>query len=186
MPKIRPSYADSVTAASWSPWSKAWGGEKSLLPSMPALLPRGRHIHIKPTCWEVVVSPPTLLAPGTSSRQSLSQHNLNRVWLSFFPCIIAGQFSDSANIYGGVETNNEFLGEIGAELLTSVGDGEASISMNSNRMDESDVSASVASPADYIPFFSHPLDHLVLTSIDANAAIITAHLPPATPSAESI
>ena len=34
------------------------------------------------------------------------------------------QFSDSANIYRGAETNNEFLGEIGAELWTSLGDGE--------------------------------------------------------------
>ena len=44
---------------------------------------------------------------------------------------------------------------------------EASISMNNKRMDESDVSASVASPADYIPYFSLALDHLVSTSIDA-------------------
>ena len=44
-------------------------------------------------------------------------------------------------------------------------------------MDESDVSASVASPADYIPYFSLALDHLVSTSIDAYAAISTAHLP---------
>ena len=58
--------------------------------------------------------------------------------------------------------------------------------MNINQMDESDVSASVSTPADYIPFFSLPLDHLVSTIIDANAAIITAHLPPATPSVESI
>ena len=43
---------------------------------------------------------------------------------------------------------------------------EASISMNNKRMDESDDSASVASPADYIPYFSLPLDHLVSTSID--------------------
>ena len=42
---------------------------------------------------------------------------------------------------------------------------EASISMNNKRMD-SDVSASVASPADYIPYFSLTLDHLVSTSID--------------------
>ena len=42
---------------------------------------------------------------------------------------------------------------------------KASISMNNKRMDESDVSASV-SPADYIPYFSLPLDHLVSTSID--------------------
>ena len=63
---------------------------------------------------------------------------------------------------------------------------EASISINSKWMDESDVSTSVASPADYIPYFSLALDHLVSTSIDANAAIITAHLPPDTPSAESI
>ena len=31
---------------------------------------------------------------------------------------------------------------------------EASISMNKKRMDESDVSASVASPPDYVPYFS--------------------------------
>ena len=43
---------------------------------------------------------------------------------------------------------------------------EASISMNNKRMDESDVSASVASPADYIPYFIVTLDHLVSTSID--------------------
>ena len=55
---------------------------------------------------------------------------------------------------------------------------EASISMNNKRMDESDVSASVASPADYIPYFSLLLDHLVSTSINAYAAITTAHLLP--------
>ena len=43
---------------------------------------------------------------------------------------------------------------------------EASISMNNKQMDESDVSASVASPADYISYFSLALDHLVSTSID--------------------
>ena len=43
-------------------------------------------------------------------------------------------------------------------------------------MDESDVSASVVSPADYIPYFSLTLDHLVSTSIDANAAIIITAL----------
>ena len=43
---------------------------------------------------------------------------------------------------------------------------EASISMYNKRMDESDVYASVASPADYIPYFSLTLDHLVSTSID--------------------
>ena len=63
---------------------------------------------------------------------------------------------------------------------------EASVSMNNKRMDESDASASVASPADYILYFSLALDRLVSTSIDANAATITAHLPPDTPSAESI
>ena len=43
---------------------------------------------------------------------------------------------------------------------------EASISMNNKRMDESDaVSASVASPADYISCFSLTLDHLVSTSM---------------------
>ena len=63
---------------------------------------------------------------------------------------------------------------------------EASISMNNKWMDESDVSASVVSPADYIPYFSLTLDHLVSTSIDANAAFFTAHLLPDTPSAESI
>ena len=36
---------------------------------------------------------------------------------------------------------------------------EASISMNSKRMDENDVFASAASPADYIPYFSFVLDH---------------------------
>ena len=63
---------------------------------------------------------------------------------------------------------------------------EASISVNNKRMDESDVSAPVACPADYILYFSHPLDHLVSTSIEAQAAINTTHLPPDTPSAESI
>ena len=43
---------------------------------------------------------------------------------------------------------------------------EASISMYNKLMDESDASASVASPADYIPYFSLALDHLVSTSID--------------------
>ena len=43
---------------------------------------------------------------------------------------------------------------------------EASIPMNNKQMDKSDVSASVASPADYIPYFSLTLDHLVSTSID--------------------
>ena len=43
---------------------------------------------------------------------------------------------------------------------------EASISMNNKWVNESDVSASVASPADYIPYFSLLLDHLVSTSID--------------------
>ena len=41
--------------------------------------------------------------------------------------------------------------------------------------------ASITSPADYIPYFSFVLDHLVSTSIDTNAAIITAHMPPDTP-----
>ena len=41
---------------------------------------------------------------------------------------------------------------------------EASISMNNKH--ESDVSASVASPTDYIPYFSLAPDHLVSTSID--------------------
>ena len=63
---------------------------------------------------------------------------------------------------------------------------EAFISMNIKWMDDSDVSASVASPPDYIPYFSLTLDHLVSTSIDVNTAIITAHLPPDSPSAESI
>ena len=48
--------------------------------------------------------------------------------------------------------------------------------MNNKWMDESDVSASVVSPADYIPYFSLTLDHLVSTSIDANAAIIITAL----------
>ena len=51
-------------------------------------------------------------------------------------------------------------------------------------MDESDASASVASPADYFPYFSLALDHIVSTSIDTNVAIITAHLLPDTLSAE--
>ena len=81
------------------------------------------------------------------------------------------QFSDSENIYGGAETKNEFQGEIGTELWTSLWDGEvreASISMNNKWMDESDVSASVLSSAEYIPYFSLMLDNLVSTSIDAN------------------
>ena len=49
---------------------------------------------------------------------------------------------------------------------------EVSISMNNKRMDESDVSASVASPADYIPYFSLTLDHLVSTSIDAELPLL--------------
>ena len=75
------------------------------------------------------------------------------------------------------------------ELWSSLGNGEVHGSfyfMNNKRMDESDVSASVASPADYIPYFSLLLDHVDSTSNDAQAAIITAHLPPDTPSAESI
>ena len=43
---------------------------------------------------------------------------------------------------------------------------EASISMNNKRMDESDISASVAGQADYIPYFSLMLDHLISTSIN--------------------
>ena len=43
---------------------------------------------------------------------------------------------------------------------------EVSISMNNKRIDESDISASVANLADYIPYFSLALDHLVSTSID--------------------
>ena len=31
-PELRPSYADSVTATSWTPWAKSMGG-KPLLPS---------------------------------------------------------------------------------------------------------------------------------------------------------
>ena len=53
-------------------------------------------------------------------------------------------------------------------------------------MDERDLSTFVVSPAHYIPYFNLVLDHLVSTSIDAYGAIITAHLPPDTPSAESI
>ena len=41
---------------------------------------------------------------------------------------------------------------------------EAFISMNNKRIDENDVSASVASPANYIPYFSLALDHVVSTS----------------------
>ena len=43
---------------------------------------------------------------------------------------------------------------------------ESSNSMYNKRMDESDISASVASPANYIPYFSLTLDDLVSTSID--------------------
>ena len=43
---------------------------------------------------------------------------------------------------------------------------EASISMNNKRMKEVMFLASVASPAEYIPYFSLTLDHLVSTSID--------------------
>ena len=53
-------------------------------------------------------------------------------------------------------------------------------------MDKSHVSASVASPADYIPYFSLVLDYIVSTSIDAYAVIITLYLSPNTPRAESI
>ena len=63
-------------------------------------------------------------------------------------CTVYKQFSDSANIYGSAETNNEVLGEIGTDVWTSLVDGEvleASISMTIKRMDESDVSAFVAS-----------------------------------------
>ena len=123
----------------------------------------------------------TLLATGPA----YSSHRVSIAWtefgwvicvISFFPAYsqtVYKQFSDSANIYGGAETNNEYLGEIGTELWTSLGDGEvseASISMNNKRMDESDVSASVVSLADYNPYFSRALDHLVSTSTDANAA----------------
>ena len=59
---------------------------------------------------------------------------------------------------------------------------ETTISMN--QMDESDVSASVASPADYISYFARSSSFDI--NIDAYAAIITAHLPPNTLSAESI
>ena len=48
---------------------------------------------------------------------------------------------------------------------------KASISINKKRMDDSDVSAP-ASPADYIPYFSLALYHLVSPSIDPNAAIV--------------
>ena len=43
-------------------------------------------------------------------------------------------------------------------------------------MDETDVSASVVSSVDYIPYFTCMLDHLVSTSIDGNAAITSAAL----------
>ena len=45
-------------------------------------------------------------------------------------------------------------------------DGEVPGSFYFKWMDESDVSASVESPADYIPYFSLTLDNLVTTSID--------------------
>ena len=48
---------------------------------------------------------------------------------------------------------------------------EAFISMNNKWMDESDVSASVASPVDYIPYFSLALDHLKSVRVFAYEAI---------------
>ena len=52
------------------------------------------------------------------------------------------------------------------ELWTSLGYGEVPGSFYFREwMDESNLSASVASPADYIPYLSLPLDR-VLTSID--------------------
>ena len=83
---------------------------------------------INPARWAVVVSHPRFWPRGTSLWRSLSQHSLDEV--SFFPCIkleCNKWFSDSANIYGGAETNNEFLGEIGAALWTSLGDGEVPV-----------------------------------------------------------
>ena len=59
----------------------------------------------------------------------------------------------------------------------------ASITMNNKRMDDCDVSASLQVQQ---TIFHSLIDHLVSTSIDAYAAIITAHLPPDTPSAKSI
>ena len=50
---------------------------------------------------------------------------------------------------------------------------EASISMNNKRMDDSDISASVASPAEYIPYFSHTLDCL-LSNLYNNEITTTA------------
>ena len=131
-PKLRPSYADSVTATSWSPWPKAWVGTTT---AQRTDFITQADTFIKPARLAVVVSPPTLLATGTSLWQSLSQHSLDRVWASLiFSLHIARlhnkQFSDSANIYGGAETKNEFLGEIGAELWTSLGDGEVPGSFN--------------------------------------------------------
>ena len=76
--KLRPSYADSVTATSWSPWPKAWVGN-----------------HYGPAS--------RVYYPETHSR----------------------------NLHAGRGKN-----------------------------------VTVASPADYIPYFSLALDHLVLTSID--------------------
>ena len=60
--------------------------------------------------------------------RSQGQHNLDGVWLS---CLCHLFFSPArlcinTNIYGGAETNNEFLGKIGTELWTSLGDGDCS------------------------------------------------------------
>ena len=60
---------------------------------------------------------------------------------------------------------------------------EASISMNNKRMNESDISASVASSRLYSILQSRARSSS-FESIDANAAIITTHLPPDTPSTE--
>ena len=129
---------------------------------------------IKPARLAVVVSHPYFWPQGqlivvTESAQlgqSLVELFASFIFVPAYSQTVYKQFSDSPNIYGGAETNNEFLGEIGAELWTSLWDGEvceASISMNNKRMDESDVSVSVVSPADYIPYFSLALDHLVST-----------------------
>ena len=141
-------------------------GGKPLLPSTQALLPRQQRRHINKTCALGGSGvPPTLLATGTSLWRSLGQHHL---FLSLHKARLYINDFLTVQTYTEVQKeNNEFLGEIGLSLWGMVKFLEASISMNNKQMDESDVSASVASPADYILYFSLRLDHLVSTSIDA-------------------
>ena len=43
-----------------------------------------------------------------------------QLYFSAYNQTVYKQFSDSANIYGGAETNNEFLGEISADLWSNL------------------------------------------------------------------